>query len=197
LAGPTESNDISRRYARACFALAEEGKQVDALAADLAAVQKMLAESADLRQFLTNATLSRADQEKALAALGAKAKFSTLTQKLLGTLAQKRRLPALPGVIAALQSEIAARKGEVTAEVTAAHELEARQVEALSATLKKALGKEVRVEVRIDPSILGGIIVRVGSQLIDSSVRSKLERLHRALKTQNSSQGKKKIREVA
>lgn len=197
MAGSTENQDISRRYARACFALAREHNQFDLLAADLISLQNMLAESADLQKFISNTTLHREQQSKALAALGAKAKFGPLTQKFLGTLAQKRRLPLLPQIITAVLDEIAAHKNEVTAEVTAAQALDAKQVEHIAATLKKVTGKTVKVEVKEDAAIMGGLIIRVGSQLIDSSVRSKLERLHRALKSPNASQGQKKIREVA
>jgi F-type H+-transporting ATPase subunit delta len=197
LAGKTESQDISRRYAHACFGLAREQNQLDVLSADLAGIANMLADSADLQRFIANKALSRDAQEKALAALGAKAKWSPLTQKFLGTLAQKRRLALLPQIIDAAVDEIAAHNGEITAHVTAAEALDAKQVEHIAAALKKVTGKTVKVSVKQDAEIMGGLIIKVGSQLIDSSVRSKLERLHRALKTQGSSKGQKKIREVA
>lgn len=197
MASQTESQDISRRYARACFALAREQNQVDALAGDLTGIQQMLQGSADLQRFISNATLNRADQEKALAALGAKAKWSPLTQKFLGTLAENRRLNMLSFIIDAILGEIAEHKGEVTAEVTAAHALDDAQVKNISAALTKALGKTVKVSLKQDASILGGLIIKVGSKLIDSSVQAKLERLHRALKNPNSSSDKTKIREVA
>lgn len=197
MASQTESQDISRRYARACFALAREQNQVDALAGDLTGIQQMLQGSADLQRFISNATLNRADQEKALAALGAKAKWSPLTQKFLGTLAENRRLNMLSFIIDAVLGEIAEHKGEVTAEVTAAHALDDAQVKNISAALTKALGKTVKVSLKQDASILGGLIIKVGSKLIDSSVQAKLERLHRALKNPNSSSDKTKIREVA
>ncbi len=157
----------------------------------------MLEESADLQKFLNNPTLRRADQEKALAALAEKAKFSPLTKKFLGTLAQKRRLPMLAGIIDALLAEIARSKDEMTAEVTAAHALTDKQVENIAAALKKACGQTVTVALKTDKSIMGGLIVRVGSKLIDNSVRAKLERLHRALKNTGSSPDKNKKREVA
>ena len=197
MAGQTDNQDISRRYARACFALAREQNQLEQVAADLTGLRHMLAGSSDLQKFISNATLKRDDQMKALAALGAKAQWSPLTQKFLGTLAQKRRLEGLPGIIDAVLGEIAAHKGEVTAEVTAAHALDAAQVSAIAAALKKVLGKTVKVALKQDAAIMGGLIIKVGSRLIDSSVQAKLERLHRALKSSNTSQGQKKIREVA
>lgn len=197
MASATGNQDISRRYARACFALAREANQLDQVAADLTELQNMLGASGDLQKFISNATLHRDEQAKVMAALGAKAQWSPLTQKLLGTLAQKRRLAALPGIIAALLAEVAESKNEITAHVTAAQALDAKQVDGIAAALKKVTGKTVKVNVTEDAEIMGGLIIKLGSQLIDSSVRSKLERLHRALKSSNTSHGKKKIREVA
>ena len=197
MASQTESQDISRRYARACFALAREQNQLEAVAADLLALRKVLAESADLQRFISNATLKRGDQVKAIAAIGAKAQWSPLTQKFLGTLVQTRRINMLPTIITAVLGEIATHKGEVTAEVTAAHALDAAQVSSISAALTKALGKTVKVSLKQDSSIMGGLIIKVGSQLIDSSVQAKLERLHRALKNSDTSSNKTKVREVA
>ena len=197
MASQTESQDISRRYARACFALAREQNLLEPLAADLLGLRKMLGESADLQRFISNATLKRSDQAKALVVLGAKAQWSVLTQKFLGTLVGKRRLDMLPSIISAVLGEIAVHKGEVTAEVTAAHALDAAQVNNISAALTKALGKTVQVALKQDSSIMGGLIIRVGSQLIDSSVQAKLERLHRALKNSDTSSNKTKVREVA
>ncbi len=193
----TENKSISRRYAHACFSLAREASQIEPLAADLRSLQAMLKESADLQKFLNNPTLRRADQEKALSAIADKAKFSPLTKKFLGTLAQKRRLPMLEGIIEALLAEIARSKGEMTAEVTAAHKLTDKQLENLAAALKKVCGQTVAIELKTDASIMGGLIVRIGSKLIDNSVRAKLERLHRALKNTGSSPDKNTKREVA
>ena len=197
MAGQTGHQDIARRYAHACFSLAREQNQIDQVSADLDAVQHMLSSSADLRKFIGNATLRRADQAKALAALGDKAKFGALTQKFLGTLALKRRLDILPGIIAAVQDEIARHKGEITAQVTTAQTLDAAQVNALAAALKKALGLTVKINQQQDTHIIGGLVIKVGSRLIDSSVRAKLDRLHRALKNSNTSKDKTKMREVA
>jgi F-type H+-transporting ATPase subunit delta len=197
LAGQSQNQDISRRYARACFSLAHEQNQLEAVSADLVSLQKMLGDSADLQRFISNATLKRSEQEKALAALGAKAQWSTITQKFLGTLVKNRRLNMLPSIINAVLGEIANHKGEVTADVTAAHALDAAQISNITAALSKMLGKTVKLALKQDPSILGGLIIKVGSRLIDSSVQAKLERLHRALKTPNTSRDKTKIREVA
>lgn len=192
-----KNNDISRRYARALFALAREANVLGPVGADLAALQKALDDSAELRSFINNAALRRDDQARALAAIAAKAQWAPLTQKFLGTLARNRRLAELPQIIAAVLAEIAAQRGEVTADVTVAQALDAAQEKAIIAALGKITGKDVKLHVTQDAGIVGGLIVKVGSQLIDGSVRSKLERLHRALKNQNTSQNQKKIREVA
>lgn len=197
MAGQTGNQDIARRYALAFFALAKEQSQVDPVSQDLQSLKGMLAESSDFRKFISNATLQRKDQARALAALGEKAKFSALMQKFLGTLAMKRRLDVLPEIVAAIQNEIARHKGEMTAEITAAYPLDAAQVNGIAASLKKILGMTVKVELKEDADIMGGLIIKLGSQRIDSSVRSKLERLHRALKSLNTPTDKTKMREVA
>ncbi len=197
MAGQTGNQDIARRYALAFFELAKEQGQMDPISLDLQSLKGMVAESKDFRTFMSNATLRRDDQMRALVALGEKAKWHSLTQKFLGTLAAKRRLAILPEIIAAVQAEIARQKGEVTAEVTAAYALDPAQVSSVAAALKKVLGLTVKIELKQDADIMGGLVIRIGSQLIDSSVRAKLERLHRALKNSNTSIDKKKMREVA
>jgi F-type H+-transporting ATPase subunit delta len=189
--------DIARRYARAFFELAQEQGQVDHISLDLLSLQGMLAESGDFRRFIGNVTMLRDDQVRALGVLGDRAKFSALTQKLLGLLAMKRRLNVLPEIVAAIQGRIAAHKGEVTAEVTAAYALEPAQAAGISAALKKALGVTVKIELKQDAGIMGGLIIKIGSRQIDSSVQAKLLRLHRALKSPNTSSDKSKMKEVA
>lgn len=197
MAGQTGNQEIARRYALALFALAKEQGEFERVSLDLQALRRILSESADFRKFISNSTLRRDDQAKALAALGSKAEFGALTKKFLGTLALKRRLDVLPEIITAVQGEIARHKGEVTAEVTAATALNADQINGIASALKKVLGMTVKVEVKQDADIMGGLIVKIGSKLIDSSVRAKLERLHRALKSSNTSGNKTKMREVA
>jgi F-type H+-transporting ATPase subunit delta len=185
LASHAGNQDIARRYAAAFFALAQEQSQVDRIEKDLDTVRALLASGGDFTAFIRNTTLRRADQAKALVAIAQHLKVSSLSEKLLGTLAEKRRLAALPEIVAAVQALISAHKGEITAEVTAAQALDQEQIGEIAANLKKALGKDVKVGLSIDPSIMGGLIIKVGSKLIDNSVRTKLERLHRALKKTN------------
>ncbi|MCE9508460.1 MAG: F0F1 ATP synthase subunit delta [Alphaproteobacteria bacterium] len=193
----TGHQDIARRYGLAFFELAKEQGQIEQISLDLQSLKRMLAESGDFERFINNITMSRDGQAEALAAIGDKAKFTALTQKFLGTLAKKRRLNALPEIITAIQDKISFHQGEVTAHVVAAHALEPAQVSGIAAALKKVLGMTVKVELKQDAGIMGGLIIKIGSQQIDSSVRAKLERLHRALKSSNTSSDKTKMREVA
>ena len=197
MAGKTGNQAIARRYATAFFELASEQSQIDVIAGDLSTIESLLASGGDIDRFLNNTTLRRDDQVKALSALAAHLKLSKLSEKLLGVVAQNRRLPDLGAIVAAAQELIAEQRGEVTAEVTAAQALDQAQIDAIAANLKKVLGKSVQVNLHVDPAIMGGLIVKVGSRLIDSSVKTKLERLHRALKSNNESSDKAKMKEVA
>jgi len=197
MASVSGNQEIARRYATALFGLAEERQGIDALAADLQSLKTIIADSKDFNILMTNGSLKRADQSRAILAIADAAKFSDLTRKFLGALADARRLPALSGIIASTQDIIAKHKGEVTAEVTAAHALDKAHIDSISASLKKSLGMTVKINLTEDKSIIGGLIIRVGSKLIDSSVRTKLERLTRALKSQDSDTGKTKMKEVA
>lgn len=197
MAGKTGNQAIARRYATAFFELASEQSQIDVIAGDLSTIEALLASGGDMDRFIHNTTLRRADQVKALSALAAQFKLSPLSEKLLGVVAQNRRLPDLAGIVSAAQELIAEHRGEVTAEVTAAQALDQSQIEAIASNLKKVLGKNVQVNLHVDAAIMGGLIVKVGSRLIDSSVKTKLERLHRALKSNNESSDKAKMKEVA
>lgn len=197
MAGPSGNQEIARRYATAFFELAQEAGQLDQIAADLETLEALIASGGDFSKLLHNATLRRDDQARALGAIAAHYKLSGLTAKLLGTVAMKRRLPDLAAIAYAVQNLISEHKGEVTAEVTAAQALDQRQIDEIAANLKQVLGKEVNVKLTIDPAIMGGLIIRVGSRLIDSSVSTKLERLHRALKNNSELSDKAKMKEVA
>lgn len=192
-----ENRTIARRYARAYFALALEASAVDAITTDLAALETLLALGGDFNALLHDATLARADQEKAIAAIAAHLKLSSLTAQALGTLAQKRRLPVLPEFVAEAQVMIAVQKGIVTAEVISATPLDDKQLKDLTDSLRKATGKDVKLHLSVDPEIMGGLIVRIGSRQMDSSVRTKLDRMHRALKSSNAKNDQKKMKEVA
>jgi F-type H+-transporting ATPase subunit delta len=178
----TGLSGIAGRYASALYELADETRQLDAVAADLRAVKRMLEESADLRRLIRSPLLARRDQAKAMAAVLEKAAMGETVRHFVGVAAQNRRLFLLPAMVDAYLAILAARRGEITAEVTSAAPLAAGQVDALKAQLAKAAGKSVNLDFKVDPALIGGLIVRVGSRMVDSSLRSKLQRLQLAMK---------------
>jgi F-type H+-transporting ATPase subunit delta len=176
------ASGVAGRYALALFELARDGEVLDAVAADLDAFEAMLEGSADLRRLIRSPVLSREDQGKALAALAERAGFGELTKKFLGLVAEHRRLFALPEVIAAYRAMLAEHKGEVGAELVSAVPLQEEQVRTLARQLSTAVGKEVMLAARVDPGLLGGLVVRVGSRMLDASLRTKLRQLELAMK---------------
>ncbi|HEX4111988.1 MAG TPA: F0F1 ATP synthase subunit delta [Stellaceae bacterium] len=178
----TGVSGLAERYARALFDLADEGRTLDQVAADLKSLAGMLAESGDLRRLIRSPVLDRAAQGRAVAALAARAELSPLTRKFLGLLARNRRLFALPAMIAAFLSHLAARRGEVTAQVVSAAPLTAAQSAALAEALRQSAGAKLTIDAQVDPSLLGGLVVRLGSRMIDASLKSKLNRLQLAMK---------------
>ncbi|EEW24676.1 F0F1 ATP synthase subunit delta [Rhodobacter ferrooxidans] len=176
------SSGIAARYATAVFDLAREEKALVALEGDIDALAAALAESADLRGLIASPLLSRDDQGRAIAAIAAKMGVSALTANTLALLAQKRRLFVLPQLIADVRARIAAEKGEVTAEVTTATALTAAQAEKLSASLKARVGKDVKLKTAVDESLIGGLVVKLGSTMIDTSIKAKLAALQNSMK---------------
>jgi ATP synthase, F1 delta subunit len=176
------STGIAARYATAVFELAKEGSALAALEADLDTLEAAVNDSADLRSMLSSPVYSREDMAKAIAALADKLGVSATTKGALGMMAQNRRLFALPQMIAALRGMIAEEKGEVTAEVTSASVLTKAQADQLAATLKANVGKNVKLNVAVDENLIGGLIVKVGSKMIDTSIRSKLAALQHSMK---------------
>jgi F-type H+-transporting ATPase subunit delta len=176
------SSGIAARYATAVFDLAKEGGALAALESDVDQIESALNDSAELRAVLTSPVHSREDMGKAITALAAKMSLSQNTRGVLGMMAQNRRLFALPQVCATLRRMIAEEKGEVTADVTSASVLTKAQADALASTLKKSLGKTVKLNVAVDESLIGGLIVKVGSKMIDTSIRSRLAALQNTMK---------------
>lgn len=142
----------------------------------------MLDESEDLRRFVASPVFSADEQSKAITALSTKAGFGALVGNFVKLVARNRRLFALPGMISAFRAIAAEHRGEVTADVTSAHALSPAQEKELKVALDGVTGKKVKVAVTVDPSILGGLIVKVGSRQIDTSLRTKLSTLKLALK---------------
>ena len=197
MASRSGNQNTAKRYATAFFELAKEQSQIDSIAADLEKLAVLAAAEGDIQSFMHNPTLRREDQAAALQAIAEHLKLSKLTAQFLGTLAMKRRLDTLGLVVKDVAAQIAAHKGEITAHVTAAQALDQKQIGDIAANLKEVLGMDVRVTLTVDPEIMGGLIIHVGSKRIDSSVRTKLDRLHRALKNNNSTSDQKKMKEVA
>jgi F-type H+-transporting ATPase subunit delta len=178
----TGAGGLAERYALALFELADEGKALDEVASDLRGVKALIAESPDLRRLIRSPVIARAEQGKAVAALAERAGLQPLTRNFLGLLARNRRLFALPAMIDRFLGNLAARRGEVTADVVAAQDLTPAQRDSLGEQLRKAVGQKVAVELRVDPSLLGGLVVRLGSRMVDASLKSKLHRLEMAMK---------------
>ena len=176
------STGIATRYATAVFDLAKEGKAIKALESDVATLEAAMAESADLRTLLTSPLYSREEQSGAISAIAKKMELSDITSNVLALLASKRRLFVLPHLLAVLQDMLSEERGEVTAEVTTAKKLTKAQAEKLAKTLKAQVGKSVTIKETVDESIIGGLIVKVGSKMIDMSIASKLNALQNTMK---------------
>jgi F-type H+-transporting ATPase subunit delta len=176
------STSIAARYATAVFDLAVEGRALPALEKDVDVLDAAMAESADLRTLLSSPLYSRDEQETAISAVAKKMKLSKTTVNVLALLAQKRRLFVLPQLVSSLRDLIATHKGEVTAEVTSAKELTKAQADKLAKTLKAQIGADVKIKAIVDESIIGGLIVKVGSKMIDTSIKSKLNALQNTMK---------------
>ncbi|MGE5516966.1 MAG: F0F1 ATP synthase subunit delta [Bacteroidota bacterium] len=173
---------IAERYATALFELAESQGALDQVAGDLKTLKAMVRASADLRRLLDSPVLTRAESGKAIAALAEAAKFSPLSGNFLGLLAKNRRLFSLIGVIDAYLGRLAAKRGELSANVASAVPLSQAQQDALVSSLKSAFGGNVAVDVTVDPALLGGMVVKVGSRMVDSSLKTKLQHLKLAMK---------------
>lgn len=182
MADDSNASNVGGRYAQALFDLATEQKNVAAVEADLKSLKAALADSRDLRVLVASPAFSAEDKAKGLGAIAAKAKFNATTRKFLGLLAANGRAGALSAVIAAFEALSAKARGAVSAEVVTAVPLTAAQTKGVAAALRQALGKDPEISTRVDPAILGGIRVKVGSRLFDASLRSKLDSLKFALK---------------
>lgn len=176
------SSGIAARYAQALFELSREASDLNALEKDVDALDAALGTSADLRDMIASPVITRDEQGRAIAALAAALNLSEITRNTLALMAGNRRLFVLAQLVSDLRARIAAEKGEVTAEVTSATALTAAQAEKLAATLKAKAGKEVKLKTAVDESLIGGMIVKLGSTMIDTSVKSKLSALQNAMK---------------
>jgi len=173
---------VAERYASALFDLAREESAIPVIETQLRDFSAMLDGSADLRRLVISPVFSAEDQERAIGAVADRAGIRGLVGNFLRLVARNRRLFALPGIIRAFHQMAARHRGEVTAEVTSAHPLSSDHVAELRAVLQERLGKNVTLEARVDPAILGGLVVRVGSRMIDTSLRTRLMTVKTQLK---------------
>ena len=173
---------LAGRYATALFGLARDERQLEAVGASLATLKSTLSDSEDFRTLTASPLISREQATGAVAATAEAMRLDPITTKFIGVLAQNHRLSQLGNVIRAFNMLAANHRGETTAEVTSAHPLNDDQVAALQTNLKSRIGRDVLVDLNVDPAILGGLVVKVGSQMIDGSIRTKLNTLATAMK---------------
>jgi F-type H+-transporting ATPase subunit delta len=176
------TSGISGRYATALFELAKEMKVLPKVEEDLNDLESALKESADFRDLLSSPIYSRADQDAAVSTVAKKMGLSDVVTNTLRLMASKRRLFVVPQLIASVKALIADDRGEVTAEVRSARALTDEQSKALAETLKKSVGKDVKIKATVDESLIGGLVVKLGSLMIDSSIRAKLSKLQNMMK---------------
>lgn len=177
------SEGIAARYALALFELADEAKTLDAVADDLRTIKQLISDSDDFARLVASPMVSRSAQAAAADQVLQSVQIGDLVRRFVGVVAQNRRLFVLGAMADTYLSELARRRGEVTASVTAAHALTDEQVAALTDQLRHSLGAKVTVDLTVDPALLGGMVVKVGSRMIDSSLKTKLSKLQLALKT--------------
>jgi F-type H+-transporting ATPase subunit delta len=173
---------LASRYAIALFELADEAKQLDRVADDLKALRALLAESTELRRLVRSPVIGRAQQGQAVQAILESAGAADLTRRFLAVVASNKRLFVVDQMIEAYLAELARRRGEMTADVSTAQPLTEAQQNALTDQIKKAVGAKVSINLSVDPSLLGGMVVKVGSRMIDTSLKTKLNRLQLAMK---------------
>jgi F-type H+-transporting ATPase subunit delta len=173
---------VSGRYATALFELARDEKSVDAVKADLDRFSAMLDDSADLRRLVRSPVFGADAQQKALSAVLDQAAISGVAANFLKVLIANRRLFVVMDVIRAFNTLVAKFKGEVSADVTVADALSVKNLDALKAALKTVTGKDVALNVKVDPAIIGGLVVKLGSRMVDSSLRTKLNSIKHAMK---------------
>ena len=182
MAAQMMTSGVAGRYASALFDLAKEQNAVSATATALQGLENSISESKDLARLLTSPVFKREDQMLAIDALADKGKFSGLPLNFVKLMCENRRLAALPGAIVAFQALVADDKGEAVAEVTSAEKLSATQLKDLAAALNARIGKDVQLIKKIDRSLLGGLTVKIGSTLIDNSLKTKLLNLKVSMK---------------
>ena len=173
---------LAGRYATALFELARDENRLETVGASMATLRGALRDSPELQELTSSPLISREDATRTIGAVAGSMGLDPITSNFLGVIAQNRRLSKLPDIIRAFNMLAAHHRGETTAEVTSAHPLTDDQVAALRTNLASRIGRDVTVDLNVDPAILGGLVVKVGSQMIDGSIRTKLNTLAMAMK---------------
>ncbi len=173
---------LAGRYATALFGLARDEQQIDAVGRSLDSVEAAMADSADFRALVTSPLIDRADAGKTIRALVPVLGLDSITGRFLGVLADNGRFSELKSAIRIFRELASDARGESKAEVTSAHPLGDDQIAALKTKLKARVGRDVTIDARVDPTLLGGIVVRLGSQMIDASIATKLNTLAQAMR---------------
>jgi F-type H+-transporting ATPase subunit delta len=173
---------LAGRYASALFDLARDERQIDAVSRSLEALGQALLDSKDFGELIESPLVSRDEAGKAFGALAPQLKLDPITANFLGVLARNGRKDQLRPILRAFRRLAAEHRGETTAEIVTARPLNDDQVAALKTQLRSRAGRDVNIEATVDPAILGGLVVKLGSQRIDASIRTKLHRLAQAMK---------------
>lgn len=183
MAGSTAASlGVAQRYASALFELARERDALDAVASDLDRLEGLIGESGELARLLASPVASRAEQRRAVLAIAERAGFGDLVRNTLGVLAEHRRLGALRALARAFRERLAEARGEVAAEVVSAAPLGAEDLAALEGAVARFAGRKVRLEASVDPALLAGLVVKVGSRMVDASLRRRLQQLEQVMK---------------
>jgi F-type H+-transporting ATPase subunit delta len=180
----THSAGLAGRYATALFELAVEERALDAVSCDLVALKTLLSQSADLVRLVKAPVFSAAEQRLGMGAVLRRMEAAPLTVRFVLTLANKRRLSALRDIIRAFEEMLGRQKGEINAEISTARPLTDVEAAEIKRVLKASLGRDARLASKVDPALLGGLVVKVGSRMIDSSLRTKLQGLRAAMRGQ-------------
>lgn len=182
MAEQAHNSGLAGRYATAIFELAQDEHAIETVERDFAALRDMIAESPDLARLVRSPVFTDEEQKKSIDAILRRMEAAPLTVRFVLLLAAKRRLFVLTDIIAAFNAMAAKQRGEVQAEVTSARALKDSEIEELKRVLKSKLGRDARLEAKVDPSLLGGLVVKVGSRMIDSSLRTKLDGIRAAMR---------------
>lgn len=174
----------SGRYASAIFDLAKDSGSLDSVSSEFETLRVLLEDNADLSGVITSPAVTRDEQSAVMSSVTEKMGLSELTRNFIGLMAKKGRLALLPDAMTGFSALLADHRGEETAYVTSAKPLTDMQRDALAQNLKSSFGKDVKIDASVDESLLGGLVVKVGSKMVDASLKSKLERLELAMKAQ-------------